>query len=104
MATTRRQKLEAMLIDEPNDAELRYMLAMEHVSEGDDEGAVRRFRELFEVTPDYPPAYHMAGRTLQRLGRLEEAREVLLRGIPLAEKRGDPHAAGEMQELLDNLD
>jgi len=104
VATIRKQKLEAMLADEPNDAELRYMLAMEHVSEGDDEGAWRCFRELFEMTPDYPPAYHMAGRTLQRLGRLEEAREVLQRGIPLAERRGDLHAAGEMQELLDNLD
>jgi tetratricopeptide (TPR) repeat protein len=103
MATQRKQQLEAMLADEPHDAELRYMLAMEHVSEGDDEGAICRFRELFEMAPDYPPAYHMAGRTLQRLGRLKEAQELLQRGIPLAEKRGDSHAAGEMQELLDNL-
>jgi len=104
MATTRKQQLEAMLADEPHDGELRYMLAMEHISEGDDEGALACFQELFTVAPDYPPAYHMAGRTLQRLGRLEEAREVLRRGIPLAEKRRDLHAAGEMQEFLESLD
>jgi Tfp pilus assembly protein PilF len=104
MSMTRKQQLETMLADEPNDPELRYMLAMEHVSEGDDQGALRRFQEIFEVAPDYPPAYHMASRTLERLGRLEEAREVLRRGIPVAEKRGDAHAAGEMQELLDSLD
>ena len=104
MGMTRKQQLEAMLAEEPRDAELRYMLAMEHVSEGDDEGAMRCFRELLEVAPEYPPAYHMAGQTLERLGRMEEAREVLRRGIPVAEKRGDSHAAGEMQELLDSLD
>lgn len=104
MAMTRKQQLETMLADEPNDPELRYMLAMEHVSEGDDEGALGRFHEIFEVAPDYPPAYHMAGQTLGRLGRVEEAREVLRRGIPVAEKRGDTHAAGEMQELLDSLE
>jgi Flp pilus assembly protein TadD len=104
MSMTRKQQLETMLADEPNDPELRYMLAMEHVSEGDDEGALRRFRELFKLAPDYTPAYHMAGRTLERLGRVEEAREVLRRGIPVAEKRRDAHAAGEMQELLDSLD
>jgi len=101
---TRKEQLEGMLADEPRDAELRYMLAMEHLSEEDEEGALRHFFELFEIAPDYPPAYHMAARTLQRLGRLEEAREVLGRGIPAAQKRGDVHTAGEMQELLDNLD
>ena len=101
---TRKEQLEAMLADEPGDAELRYMLAMEHLSEGDEEGALRHFFELFDRAPDYPPAYHMAARTLQRLDRFEEAREVLGRGIPVAQKRGDLHAAAEMQELLDNLD
>jgi Flp pilus assembly protein TadD len=104
MTQTRKERLQAMLVDEPNDPELRYMLAMEHTSEGDDEGALRLFRELFESAPDYLPAYHMAGRTLERLGRLEEARQVLRRGIPVAMKRNDPHAAGEMQGLLESLD
>ena len=101
---TRKEQLEAMLAEEPRDAELRYMLAMEYLSEGDDEGALRCFYELFDLAPDYPPAYHMAGRVLHRLGRLEEAREVLSRGIPVAAKRHDTHAVGEMQELMDNLE
>jgi Flp pilus assembly protein TadD len=104
MMQARKQRLLAMLADEPNDPELRYMLAMEHVSEGDDEGALRLFRELFESAPDYAPAYHMAGRTLERLGRLEEARDVLRRGIPVAMKRNDLHGAGEMQGLLESFD
>jgi thioredoxin-like negative regulator of GroEL len=104
MAKTRKQQLEDMLAEEPNDPELRYMVAMEHVGEGDDEGALRFFRELFAIAPDYPPAYHQAGRILHRLGRMNEARDVLRHGILAAEKRRDSHAAGEMQELLEMLE
>jgi tetratricopeptide (TPR) repeat protein len=101
---TRREKLEAMLAEDPNDPELRYMLAMEYASAGDDEGAVRCFHEVLTRAPDYPPAYHQAGRALHRLGRIAEARNILERGIPVALRRGDSHTAGEMQELMDNLD
>ena len=95
-AKSRKEKLEEMLAAEPNDTELRYMLAMEYASAGDDEGAVRCFRELLARAPDYPPAYHQAGRALDRLGRTAEAREVLQRGIPVALRRGDEHTAGEI--------
>jgi Flp pilus assembly protein TadD len=101
---TRRQQIEEMLVDHPNDTELRYMLAMEHVSAGDDMGAVRCFRELLGAAPDYAPAYHQGGRALQRLNRVDEARDLLKQGIPIALKKGDQHAAGEMQELLDYLE
>lgn len=103
-AKTRLQQLEEMLQDDPNDPELRYMVAMEHASRGDDAGAVRVFRELIRVAPDYPPAYHQAGRALHRLGQIDEARAVLRAGIPVALRQGNQHAAGEMQELVDNLD
>lgn len=103
MAIDRRQKIEAMLVQEPSDPELRYMLAMEHVSEGNDGQAVKCFEEIFAVAPEYAPAYHQAGRALQRLSRFDEAQAVLLKGIAVASVKGDEHAAGEMQGLLDNL-
>jgi tetratricopeptide (TPR) repeat protein len=103
-AKTRREQIETLLADEPNDPELRYMLAMEFASTGDDTSAVRCFQELIQVVPNYPPAYHQAGRALQRLNRLAEARTILQQGIPVAQQKGDQHAAGEMSELLDSLE
>jgi tetratricopeptide (TPR) repeat protein len=103
MAKTRRQQLEEMLNDDPNDGELRYFLAMEYVSAGDDEGAVRCFRELFAVAPTYVPAYLQAGQALVRLGRWAEAGEVLRQGIGVAKKQGAQHAQGEMEALLATL-
>ena len=104
MTQSRMQKIEAMVAEQPNDPELHYMLAMEHTSQGDDAGAARCFEKLFAVAPDYPPAYHMAGRALQRLDRIDEAKAVLQKGIPIALARNDTHAAGEMQELLETLE
>src|SRR5262249_35426530 len=104
MAKSRREMIEDMLADAPDDAELRYMLAMEHVSAGDDEGAVRCFHWLIPAPPNYRPAYHQAGRALQRLNRSAEARAILAQGIPLAQKQGDHHAAGEMAELMQSLE
>ena len=101
---SRREQIEAMLANEPTDPELRYMLAMEYVSAGDDAGAVGCFEELIRVTPKYPPAYHQAGRSLQRLNRIAEARTLLTQGIPIAQTLGDAHAAGEMMELLQSLE
>jgi tetratricopeptide (TPR) repeat protein len=102
-AKTRKQQLQEMLADEPNDPFLRYGLAMEFVSEGDDGEAVRCFQELLAAAPDYVPAYLQAGQGLVRLGRLEEARALYGRGIAAARERGDQHAADEMGAFLANL-
>ncbi len=96
-------QIQEMLKEDPNDPELRYMLAMEYASQADDENAVRCFRELIAVRPDYPPAYHMGARALQRLDRIAEAKQMLQSGIPAAQKQGNMHAAGEMEELLEML-
>ena len=101
---SRIEKIEAMLAEMPDDPELRYMLAMEHASAGDDVQAVRCFQELIAVTPTYPPAYHQGGRALGRLNRVAEAKALLLQGIPIAQQQGDHHAAGEMSEFLESLE
>jgi cytochrome c-type biogenesis protein CcmH/NrfG len=99
----RRERLAAMLAEDPNDPELRYMLGMEHASASDDAAAVACFEELLRRTSNYAPAYHQAARALQRLDRIADARGMLERGIPVALAMGDTHAAGEMQQLLDFL-
>jgi len=99
----RKQQLQTMLEEDPDDPFLRYGLAMEYVSEGDNESAVRCLRELIGRTPDYVPAYLQAGQALTRLDREEEARGVYRAGIAVAQKKGDQHAAGEMEQFLDNI-
>jgi hypothetical protein len=102
-AKSRRQQLQEMLADEPNDPFLHYGVAMEFVSEGDDEGAIRSFQELLRIAPDYVPGYLQAGQALVRMGRIDEAGGVFRSGIAQARQQGNYHAADEMQGFLANL-
>jgi hypothetical protein len=101
---TRREKIEAMLADDPADTFLRYSLAMELDKEGQHDASLAKFTELTRDEPPYVPAFFMAGQQLARLNRLEEARAVLRDGVQAAQVQGDFHAAGEMNEFLASLD
>jgi hypothetical protein len=101
---SRREKIEAMLADDPGDTFLRYSLAMELDKEGNHDASLTKFMELTRDTPPFVPAFFMAGQQLARLGRISESREVLHKGIDAARDQGDLHAAGEMTEFLTSLD
>lgn len=97
--------IEAMLADDPDDAFLRYGLAMEHASAGDDATCVTVLRDLIARTTatPYVPAFLQAGQALVRLDRIEEACTVLRTGVDAARRAGDTHAQGEMQGLLESI-
>ena len=103
MTATRRQKIEAMLVDDPRDIFLRYSLAMELEKDSEHEASLVQFRELMQEQPPYVPAFFRAGQQLTRLNRIEEARAVLRDGIENARAQGDSHAAGELSEFLASL-
>ena len=101
---SRKQQIEEMLAEDPNDPFLRYGLAMEHVSAGDDEQALRCLEDLLRIDPSYVPAYLQAGQALCRLERPDEARAVYRAGIAQAQRKNDDHAAREMQGFLEGLE
>jgi hypothetical protein len=103
------EQIEAMLADDPDDAFLRYGLAMEHASAGDDDSCVVVLQELIKRTESSPyiPAFLQAGQALVRLDRINEACDVLKSGIAAAERVGTGdalHARGEMQGLLSSIE
>ena len=101
--TSRREKIEAMLAEEPADTFLRYSLALELDKEERHDESLRLFDELSGESPPYVPAFFMAGQQFARLGRVNEARDVLRNGIEAARAQGNGHAAAEMSELLVSL-
>jgi hypothetical protein len=107
--TPRMEQIEEMLADDPDDAFLRYGLAMEHASAGDDAACVVVLQDLIARTAadPYIPAFLQAGQALVRLDRVPEARAVLRDGIAAAAKAGTAeaaHAQGEMQGLLSSIE
>lgn len=100
---SRRERIEAMLAEEPGDQFLRYSLAMELDKEQRHEESIALLRALARDAQAYVPAFFMAGQQLTRLSRIEEARTMLRDGIEEARRQGNAHAAGEMSEFLASL-
>lgn len=100
---SRREKIESMLLDDPQDQFLRFSLAMELAKEGEHERSQALFAELRADETPYVPAFFMAAQKLAELDRVAEAREILNAGITTAEQQGDQHAVGEMREFLMTL-
>ncbi|TWT76431.1 hypothetical protein CA13_69250 [Planctomycetes bacterium CA13] len=100
---SRREKIEAMLADEPNDTFLRYSLAMELKNEQQFDESLSRLDELTRDASPYIPAFFMAAQTLADLDRVDEARTYLRDGIDQARAQGDTHAAAEMSDYLTML-
>jgi Flp pilus assembly protein TadD len=103
MPSTRLDILKSIVEQNPTDCFARYGLAMEYRNTGDLEAAMGEFRALMSTHADYGPAYFHGGQTLERMGRVEEAREVYLQGIEVTARAGDQHARSEMQGALDML-
>lgn len=99
----RREKIEAMLEDDPTDMFLRYSLAMELRTEGDHTRSLAQLDELMKEEPACVPAFFMAGQQLVDLDRIDAARTALRNGIEEARKQGDAHAAAEMSDFLTSL-
>lgn len=100
---SRREMIEEMLAEDPTDPFLHYGLAMEYVSAGQLDDAIRRFQHLIGIAPDYVPAYLQVAQALVRENRPAEAGSTLRRGLEAARKKGDQHAHDEMSALLESI-
>jgi predicted Zn-dependent protease len=101
---SRKEKILAMLADEPNDPFLRYSLAMELRKEDNNEESIALLKQLaYDPSVKYVAAYFMAAQQLAELGRVEDARGFLRDGIEEARLQNNLHAAAEMSELLQEL-
>lgn len=103
MPASRRERLQAMLIDDPGDVFLHYALATEYLKEGDVSAAEEKFTELHENFPDYVPAWFQHAQALAEQGRTDEARRTAEQGLATAKRVGDTHAAGEITGFLELL-
>ncbi len=92
-----------MIAQNPQDSFARYGLAMEYAKSGDLERAMAEFKALIALNGDYCAAYYHGGQALEKLGRVEEARDFYERGIEAATRSGDQHTRSELQAALDLL-
>jgi Tfp pilus assembly protein PilF len=98
--TDRMQKLQSMLEKDAADPFLLFAMGMEHKKAGNTADAVTWFRKTLEKDPGYCVAYHQAALAYEDGGDVEAAKRTYHEGIAAARKKGDNHAADEMEAAL----
>ncbi|HEV2687772.1 MAG TPA: tetratricopeptide repeat protein, partial [Bryobacteraceae bacterium] len=89
MPANRMEILKEMVAQNPRDAFARYGLAMEFANTGDLAQAVVEYRALLEHNPDYAAAYFHGGQALEKMGQVDEARDMYRNGIEATARTGD---------------
>jgi tetratricopeptide (TPR) repeat protein len=97
---TRIEILQQLLEQNPSSTFARYGLAMEYVKSGDLNQAVATFEAVTQSDPNYSAAYFHGGQALEKMGKIDEARDFYRRGIAVTR---DPHALSELEAALDIL-
>lgn len=92
--------LRQMEARQPDDAFVKYAIATEHISQGNDAEALPYFSLLVDKFPGYVATYLHLGQLYERLEQLEKAIDTYKKGIEAAKQAGDKKALGELNEAL----
>lgn len=90
-----------MLERKPDDARLRFGLALEYFNAGRSEEGIRELRAYLAASDDEGNAWGRLGAALRDEGKDDEAKEAYRRGIEAAERHGHPTMAEEFREILE---
>ena len=103
MPENRLETLKNLVEQNPSDVFARYGLAMAYAAAGNHAQAVGEFTRLIEINPKYVAAYYHGGQAFEKLGRLDQAREIYRRGMEVSAHIGDEHTRSELQAVLELL-
>lgn len=103
MKGSRLESLLTLFANDPKDSFVKYGIALEYISVKDYPRAEEFFKLILSDDQFYIPAYMQYGQLKSVINQLDEARELFKKGIEIAKKAGDKHAAKEMEDFLDEL-
>ncbi|MGA7415471.1 MAG: tetratricopeptide repeat protein [Bryobacteraceae bacterium] len=103
MATNRLEILQQMVAQDPKNSFARYGLAMEYANSGNYEQAITEYKALLTQDENYAAAYYHGGQALEKLGRVEEAKELYEAGLVMTRRKGDSHTHSEIEAALSLL-
>ncbi|MBK9254954.1 MAG: hypothetical protein IPM42_05655 [Saprospiraceae bacterium] len=104
MLQSRLEKLQNMLIENPEDSFIRYALAKEYEQSGSLELALKEFLHLSAHDPDYVGMYYHLGHLYLKLDDTENALSTFEEGILVAKRLHDFHALSELNSAKLNLE
>lgn len=103
MSQSRIEIFTRMLEQEPGNTTVRFGLANELIKAQLWSEAVEQLQRYLSEADDQGAAYGKLAQALERLGRPDEAREALIKGIAIANQHGHPGMAQEFELALADI-
>ena len=100
MNAERLQKLQEWEALKPTDAFLKFAIAQEFTSNGQDEDALPYLELLVEKFGDYLPTYYQLGKLYERLGKYDNATSTYIQGTEIAKQNKDAKTLRELNEAI----
>lgn len=94
-----REQIQSLLEKEPNDPFLLYALAQDYAKANEHEDAITYYQRTLDADPEYCYAYFHMARSLQSLGRDDDAVRILDVGLESAKRINDHKAVSEISSL-----
>jgi len=104
VSSSRIESLQSILARDPQDALARYMLANELYKEGRYQEAIDSLAAYLGLKEDEGSAYRTLAEAYLKLGKVEEARAALQKGVAAALKYHHSGMAAEFEERLRELE
>lgn len=98
------EALKQILAKNPDSLLAQFGLAKEYMEAQKWDEAAAHFKEAIRLKPDYTAAFRFLGQSLEKGGRLDEAKETYQKGIQVAEKSRDIEAGKVMAVFLKRLE
>lgn len=100
MVSRRVEQFRKLAALDPSDVLTHFGLGNACLEEGLWEEAVQAFKKTLEIKPDYTAVYPLLAEALQKLSRMEEVKEVLRKGLEVAEQTRDMMPKQKMEAKL----
>lgn len=104
MHTNRKEQLERLIVENPNDTFVLFALAKEYQKEDDLEKSAQLFEKLLVVDRKYIGAYYHLGKTYEQLNEVKKALNIYETGILVAQELNNLHALSELKNVKLNLE
>ena len=102
MSQSRIEQLNKFLEQNPDDSFVKYALAIEYVTRGDDNSALGYFQSILEHHPGYTATYYHLGKLYQRRNENGTAEKVYREGMRRTTGK-EQRAYNELQQALNEL-
>ena len=94
------EKFEQMLAAGKDSALLRFSLGNEYLKSADFAAAILHLKRALDHDPNYSAAWKLLGRAHSEAKHFQAAVDAYLKGIEVAEKKGDIQAVKEMRVFI----